>query len=160
MKAILEEAIDQEFVEKNPARKGDSAKRTAARKQGDVDLGPTPVGASFGIAPGPHSVDIGHDRDVPAERAIRAPLEQLRHGWENANRQPDSVPGKTARLRKDQKVDTKRACPGKVSERPVALAAGVPESRGRWVIFPNSRKRNGATRNGFIRTDNYRAPVC
>ena len=26
-------------------------------------------------------------------------------------------------------------------------------------IFPNSRKRNGATRNGFIRTDNYRARV-
>jgi len=26
-------------------------------------------------------------------------------------------------------------------------------------IFPNSRKRNGATKNGFIRTDNYRAPV-
>jgi integrase len=25
--------------------------------------------------------------------------------------------------------------------------------------FPNARKRNGATRNGFIRTDNYRARV-
>ena len=26
-------------------------------------------------------------------------------------------------------------------------------------IFPNARKRNGAKRNGFIRTDNYRARV-
>ena len=26
-------------------------------------------------------------------------------------------------------------------------------------IFPNSRKRNGAVKNGFIRTDNYRARV-
>jgi integrase len=26
-------------------------------------------------------------------------------------------------------------------------------------IFPNVRKRNGATKNGFIRTDNYRARV-
>jgi integrase len=26
-------------------------------------------------------------------------------------------------------------------------------------IFPNARKRNGATKNGFIRTDNYRARV-
>jgi len=27
------------------------------------------------------------------------------------------------------------------------------------IIFPNSRKPNGATRNGFIRTENYRARV-
>jgi len=26
-------------------------------------------------------------------------------------------------------------------------------------IFPNSRRRNGAKKNGFIRTDNYRARV-
>ncbi len=27
----------------------------------------------------------------------------------------------------------------------------------RAIIFPNSRKHNGAKKNGFIRTDNYRA---
>jgi integrase len=34
-----------------------------------------------------------------------------------------------------------------------------PNSTPDAFIFPNSRKRNGARRNGFIRTDNYRARV-
>jgi integrase len=34
-----------------------------------------------------------------------------------------------------------------------------PDSSPEAFIFPNSRKRNGAKRNGFIRTDNYRARV-
>jgi len=34
-----------------------------------------------------------------------------------------------------------------------------PDSSPEAFIFPNSRKRNGAQKNGFIRTDNYRARV-
>ena len=34
-----------------------------------------------------------------------------------------------------------------------------PNSAPDAFIFPNSRKRNGVRRNGFIRTDNYRARV-
>src|SRR5215472_6015231 len=34
-----------------------------------------------------------------------------------------------------------------------------PDSSPGAFIFPNARKRNGATKNGFIRTDNYRARV-
>ena len=34
-----------------------------------------------------------------------------------------------------------------------------PNSTPEAFIFPNSRKRNGARQNGFIRTDNYRARV-
>ena len=34
-----------------------------------------------------------------------------------------------------------------------------PDSSPAAFIFPNARKRNGATKNGFIRTDNYRARV-
>lgn len=38
----------------------------------------------------------------------------------------------------------------------MALEAGVRRSAPEAFIFPNRRQRNGATRNGFIRTDNYR----
>jgi integrase len=34
-----------------------------------------------------------------------------------------------------------------------------PNPAAEAFIFPNSRKRNGVRRNGFIRTDNYRARV-
>ena len=34
-----------------------------------------------------------------------------------------------------------------------------PDASSDAFIFPNSRKRNGAKKNGFIRTDNYRARV-
>jgi integrase len=34
-----------------------------------------------------------------------------------------------------------------------------PDSSPEAFIFPNVRKRNGARKNGFIRTDNYRARV-
>jgi integrase len=34
-----------------------------------------------------------------------------------------------------------------------------PDASPGAFIFPNARKRNGAVRNGFIRTDNYRARV-
>jgi integrase len=34
-----------------------------------------------------------------------------------------------------------------------------PDRSPEAFIFPNARKRNGAERNGFIRTDNYRARV-
>ena len=34
-----------------------------------------------------------------------------------------------------------------------------PDSSPDAFIFPNARKRNGAKKNGFIRTDNYRARV-
>ena len=34
-----------------------------------------------------------------------------------------------------------------------------PDPSPHAFIFPNSRKRKGATKNGFIRTDNYRARV-
>ena len=34
-----------------------------------------------------------------------------------------------------------------------------PDRSPEAFIFPNARKRNGAKRNGFIRTDNYRARV-
>ncbi len=35
----------------------------------------------------------------------------------------------------------------------------APTARQKRFIFPNARKRNGAKKNGFIRTDNYRARV-
>ena len=34
-----------------------------------------------------------------------------------------------------------------------------PDPCSQAFIFPNARKRNGATKNGFIRTDNYRVRV-
>jgi integrase len=58
----------------------------------------------------------------------------------------------------------------KMSLRTVHLPGGLVNDLWRWkqqcpnpspeaYIFPNSRKRNGAKQNGFIRTDNYRARV-
>jgi integrase len=34
-----------------------------------------------------------------------------------------------------------------------------PDRSPKAFVFPNARKRNGAEKNGFIRTDNYRARV-
>jgi len=44
-------------------------------------------------------------------------------------------------------------------ERSLAVEAGMPRSLSEAFIFPNARKRKGAKKNCFIRTDNYRVRV-
>jgi hypothetical protein len=131
----------------------------APRGQDNPDVGSTAPGTCLGAAQGSHPADIGHDRDVSAERAVRAPLEWLQHGQPDHYRQPDRLQGQAARLRQDQEVAADRAPAGGLANELWLWKQECPDASPDAFIFPNSRRRNGAKKNGFIRTDNYRARV-
>ena len=72
LKAIFEEAIEQDFVEKNPARKLILPKELRAVDK-TVLTWIAPDGAGVGSAPRSHPAYAGHDGDVSAERIVRTP---------------------------------------------------------------------------------------
>jgi integrase len=159
MQAIFEEAIDQGFVERNPARKVILPKQLR------------PVDKT--------TLSWNQLRLVLASVALRdrilltldmtetfRPSELFALRWSGFDMACGTLTvSQTAyrgRLRDYGKT--------KKSLRTVHLPEGLANELWRWkqecpdplpdaFIFPNSRKRNGATKNGFIRTDNYRARV-
>ena len=151
LKAIFEEAIDQEFVAKNPARK------LALPKQ------LRPVDRT--------TLTWDQLRSVLASVSLRdrvllkldmtetfRPSELFALRWDGFNMDRGTLKvthtayrGKLRDFGKTQKA-----------LRTVHLPEGLVNELWLWkqaFIFPNARKRNGAKKNGFIRTDNYRARV-
>jgi hypothetical protein len=125
LKAIFEEAIEQEFIAKNPARKLIPPNHLRAS---DTELGSTASGTSVGAAQGPHPADTGHDRDVSPQRIVRAAVERLQHRCTHARGDPDRLQRQTARLWKDQEVAAEGAPSRRAGERTVAVEAGVSRS--------------------------------
>jgi len=159
LKAIFEEAIDQEFVKKNPARKLILPKELR------------PVDKT--------TLTWDQLRLVLASVALRdrillildmtetfRPIElfALRWGGFDMDARTLTVSQTAYRGKLRDFGKTKK------SLRTVYLPDGLANELWLWkqecadaspeaFIFPNSRRRNGAAKNGFIRTNNYRARV-
>jgi integrase len=159
MKAIFEEAIDQDFVEKNPARKlllpkilRPVDKTTLTWDQLRLVLSSVALRDRILL-----TLDM-------TETFRPSELFALRWSGFDANNRKMTVRQTAYRGKLRDFGKTKK------SLRTVHLPAGLANELWLWrqecsdpspdgFIFPNSRKRDGARRNGFIRTDNYRARV-
>jgi len=159
MKAIFEEAIDQGFVERNPARKLILPKElrpvdrtTLTWDQLRLVLASVPL----------------RDRILltleMTETFRPSELFALRWSGFDMNRRTLTVSQTAYRGKLRDYGKTKK------SLRTVHVPEGLESELWLWkqqcpnpaaeaFIFPNSRKRNGVRRNSFIRTDNYRARV-
>jgi integrase len=159
LKAIFEEAVEQEFVEKNPARKlilpaqlRPVSKTTLSWDQLRLLLG------SVGL----------RDRSLLSldmtETFRPSELFALRWSGFDMDRRTLTVSQTAYRGKLRDYGKTKQSL--RTVHVPEGLANDLwlwkqecPDSSPDAFIFPNARKRKGATQNGFIRTDNYRARV-
>jgi integrase len=159
LKAIFEEAVEQEFIHKNPARKltlpnqrPEPDKTTLSRDQLRLVLASVPLRDRLLL-----TLDM-------TETFRPSELFALRWRGFEMDRSAMSV---TQTVYKGKLRDFGKT---KKSLRTVYLPQGLvndlwlwkqecPDSSPDAFIFPNARKRNGAARNGFIRTDNYRTRV-
>ena len=159
MKAIFEEAIDQDFVEKNPARKlilptqlRPVDKTTLTWDQLRLVLASVPLRDRILL-----TLDMTETFRPSELFALRWSGFDMDNGTLTVSQ--TAFRGK---LRNWGKTDK--------SLRTVHVPEGLANDLWLWkqectdaspdaYIFPNSRKRNGAKKNGFIRTDNYRARV-
>ena len=159
LKAIFEEAIDQDFLTKNPARKLALPKQLRAVDKTTLTWDQLrSVLASVSL----------RDRvllTLDMTETFR-PSELFALRWEGFD-----MDARTLKV-------TQTAYRGKLRDfgktkkslRTVHLPEGLANDLWLWkqecpdrsleaFIFPNARKRNGAKKNGFIRTDNYRVRV-
>jgi integrase len=159
MKAIFEEAIDQGFVERNPARKLILPKElrpvdrtTLTWEQLRLVLASVPLRDRILL-----TLDM-------TETFRPSELFALRWSGFDMNRRTLTVTQTAYRGKLRDYGKTKK------SLRTVHVPEGLGNELWLWkqqcpnptpeaFIFPNSRRRNGVRRNGFIRTDNYRARV-
>ncbi len=159
MKAIFEEAIDQDFVEKNPARKlilpmqlRPVDKTTLTWDQLRLVLASVPLRDRILL-----TLDM-------TETFRPSELFALRWSGFDIDNRTITVSQTAFRGRLRDYGKTRK------SLRTVHLPDGLANELWLWkqecpdaspdaFIFPNSRKRKGAMKNGFIRTDNYRARV-
>ena len=159
MKAIFDEAIDQDFVEKNPARKlilpvqlRPVDKTTLTWDQLRLVLASVPLRDRILL-----TLDMTETFRPSELFALRWSGFDMFHRTLTVSQ--TAFRGK---LRDYGKT--------RLSLRTVHLPEGLANQLWLWkqecpdaspdaFIFPNARKRNGAMKNGFIRTDNYRARV-
>jgi integrase len=157
MKAIFEEAIDQDFVQKNPARKlilpkelRPVDKTTLTWNQLRLVLASVPLRDRILLV-------------LDMTETFR-PSELFALRWSDFDMDSQTLTVSQTAFRGKLRDFGKT----KKSLRTVHLPAGLANELWLWkqegpdcspgaFIFPNSRKRNGAMKNGFIRTDNYRA---
>ncbi len=77
MKAIFEEAIDQEFVERNPARKLIMPEELRPVDRTTLTWDQLRLVLASALLRDRIFVDSGHDGNVPAQRAVRTHVERL-----------------------------------------------------------------------------------
>jgi integrase len=159
MKAIFEEAIDQGFVERNPARKLILPKElrpvdrtTLTWDQLRLVLASVPL----------------RDRILltleMTETFRPSELFALRWSGFDMNQRTLTVSQTAYRGKLRDYGKTKKSLrtvhvPEELGKELWLWKQQCPNPAAEAFIFPNSRKRNGVRRNGFIRTDNYRARV-
>jgi integrase len=159
MKAIFEEAIDQDFLEKNPARKLILPKELRAVDKTTL----TWDQLRLVLASVPLRDRILLTLDMT--ETFR-PSELFALTWSGFDRDNRTLTVSQTAYRGKLRAYGKT----RKSLRTVHLPDGLANELWLWkhecpdpspyaFIFPNSRKRSGATRKGFIRTDNYRARV-
>ena len=158
MKAIFEEAIDQDFVQKNPARElilprelRPVDKTTLTWDQLRLVLASVPLRDRILL-----TLDM-------TETFRPSELFALRWSGFDMDARTLTVSQTASKGKLRNHGTTKQ------SLRTVHLPEGLANELWLWkqecpdqapaaFIFPNSRKRNRAKKNGFIRTDNYRRP--
>jgi integrase len=159
LKAIFEEAIEQEFVAKNPARKLILPRQLRAVDRTTLTWDQLRLLLSF--------VSL-RDRillTLDMTETFR-PSELFALRWSGFDMQARTLSVTQTSYRGKLRDFGKT----KKSLRTVHLPEGLvnelwlwkqecPDDSSEAFVFPNSRKRSGAKRNGFIRTDNYRARV-
>ena len=159
MKAIFEEAIDQGFVERNPARK-----LILPKELRPVDR-TTLTWDQFRLVLA--SVPL-RDRILltleMTETFRPSELFALRWSGFDMNRRTLTVSQTAYRGKLRDYGKTKKSLrtvhvPEDLGNELWLWKQQCPSPAAEAFIFPNSRKRNGVRRNGFIRTDNYRARV-
>jgi integrase len=159
LKAIFEEAIEQDFVAKYPARKLSLPKQLRAVDRTTLTWDQLRLLlASVSLRDRiPLTLDM-------TETFRPSELFTLRWGGFDTDARTLMVTQTAYRGKLRHFGKTKK------SLRTVHLPAGLANELWLWkqecpdrspeaFIFPNARKRNGAKQNGFIRTDNYRARV-
>ena len=159
LKAIFEEAIDQDFVQKNPARKlilpkelRPVDKTTLTWDQLRLVLASVALRDRILL-----TLDM-------TETFRPSELFALRWSGFNMDQRPLSVSQTAFRGKLRDHGKTRKSL--RTVHLPEGLAndlwlwkQGCPDASSGAFIFPNSRKRKGAKQNGFIGTDNYRARV-
>jgi hypothetical protein len=78
LKSIFDEAIEQEFLVKDPTRTLKVPKNLRPKDKTDFDLGTVASGTGRGVTAGSHLADAGHDRRAPPQRTLCFSLEVLR----------------------------------------------------------------------------------
>jgi integrase len=159
MKGIFEEAIDQGYVEKNPARKlvlpkqlRVTDKTTLTWNQLRLVLALVPLRDRILL-----TLDISETFRPSELFALR---------WSDFDMDSLTLIVRRTAFRGKLRDFGKT----RMSPRTVHVPQGFANDLWLWkqecpdvsadaFIFPNSRKRSGATKNGFIRTDNYRTRV-
>ena len=136
MKAIFEEAIDQDFVEKNPARK--LILPTQLRPVDKTTLTWDQLRLVLASVPLRDRILLTLDMTETFRPSELFALRWSGFDMDNAdaNRQPDCLQGQAARLRQDQEVAADGAPAGRVGERAVAVEAGVPRCFARCLHLP------------------------
>jgi len=152
LKAIFDEAIDQGFVEKNPARKLILPKEL--RPVDKTTLTWDQLRLVLGLL---LTLDM-------TETFRPSELFALRwSGFDMENRTltvtQTAYRGKLRRYGKTRRSLRTVHLPEGLANDLWLWKQECPDASADAFIFPNSRKRNGAMKNGFIRTDNYRARV-
>lgn len=159
LKAIFDEAIDQGLVLKNPARKLERPKET--REVDRTTLTWDQLRLVLEAAPLRDRILLTLDMT----ETLR-PSELFALRWNCFDMEARTLTIRQTAYRGQLRAYGKT----KRSLRTVYLPQGLTDDLWRWrqqcpdpsaeaFIFPNARKRRGAERNGFIRTDNYRARV-
>jgi integrase len=159
MKAIFEEAIDQGFVEKNPARKLILPKEL--RPVDRTTLTWNQLRLVLASAPLRDRILLILDMTETFR-----PSELFALRWKGFDMRGKTLTVSQTAYRGKLRDYGKT----KKSLRTVHVPEGLgnelrlwqqqcPDASPEAFIFPNARKRNGAHRNGFIRTDNYRTRV-
>jgi integrase len=159
MKAIFEEAIDEEFIQKNPARKLIVPKEL--RPVDKTTLTWDQLRLLLASVALRDRILLTLDK---TETFRPSELFALRWSSFDMDRKTLTVRQTAYRGKLRDYGKTKKSL--RTVHVPEGLANDLwlwrqecPDPGSEAFIFPNSRKRNGATRNGFIRTENYRARV-
>ena len=159
LKAIFEEAIDQEFVAKNPARKLALPKQLRPVDRTTLTWDQLRMVLA--------SVSL-RDRvllKLEMTETLR-PSELFALRWNGFDMDRGTLTvthtayrGKLRDFGKTQKALRTVHLPEGLVNELWLWKQECPDHSSEAFVFPNARKRNGAKKNGFIRTDNYRARV-
>ena len=159
LKAIFEEAIEQEFIAKNPARK--LIPPNHLRASDTTTLSWDQLRRVLASVPLRDRILLTLDMTETFR-----PSELFALRWSGFNMDARTLTviqtaykGKLRDFGKTKKSLRKVHLPEGLANELWLWKQECPDRSPEAFIFPNARKRNGAKRNGFIGTDNYRVRV-